>query len=131
MPEAQGEREIVQADVEQERQPLADLLQHARGDLVLLRVQRLRHGLEPFAGALNRHFRDFTDVLAADLDAQQLGLEAMAVAAPAGNVGEILCQLLARPFALGLAEAALEVGDDALERLLRCRRSGRRPRRRT
>ena len=40
------------------------------------------------------------------------------MAARAGNVGEILCQLLARPFALGLAEAALEVGDDALERFL-------------
>ena len=36
----------------------------------------------------------------------------------AGNVGEILRQLLARPFALGLAEAALEIGDDALERFL-------------
>ena len=57
-------------------------------------------------------------MLAADLDAQRLGLEAMAVAGRAGNVGEILCQLLARPFALGLAVAALEIGDDALERLL-------------
>ena len=38
--------------------------------------------------------------------------------ARAGNVGEIFRQLFARPFALGLAEAALEVGDDALERLL-------------
>ena len=112
------EREIIQADVEQEGQPLADLLQHARGDLVLLRVERLRHGLEPFAGALHREFGDLADMLAADLDAQRLGLEAMAVAARAGDVGEILCQLLARPFALGLAEAALEIGDDALERLL-------------
>ena len=43
--------QVVQADVEQERQPLADFLQHPRGDLVLLRVERLRHGLEPFAGA--------------------------------------------------------------------------------
>src|SRR3954447_25347752 len=42
----------------------------------------------------------------------------MAMASRAGNVGEILCQLLARPLALGLAEAALEVGDDTLERLL-------------
>jgi hypothetical protein len=57
-------------------------------------------------------------VLAADLDAQRLGLEAMAVARRAGDVGEILCQFLARPFALGFAEAALEVGDDALERFL-------------
>src|SRR5437660_865403 len=43
---------------------------------------------------------------------------AMAVAARAGNVGEIFRQLLARPFALSLAVAALEVGDDAFERFL-------------
>ena len=57
-------------------------------------------------------------MLAGDLHAQRLGLEAEAVAGRAGDVGEILLQLLARPLALGLLEAALEVGDDALERLL-------------
>ena len=36
----------------------------------------------------------------------------------AGHVGEIFCQFLARPLAFGLAEAAVEIGDDALERLL-------------
>ena len=74
------QREIIEADVEQEGQPLADFLQHARGDLVLLRVQRLRHGLEPFAGAAHRQFRDFADMLAADLDAQRLRLQPIAVA---------------------------------------------------
>ena len=53
-----------------------------------------------------------------DLDAQRLGLEAEALAGLAGNVGEILLQLLARPLALGFLVAALEVGDDALEWLL-------------
>ena len=113
------EREIVQADVEQERQPVADFLQDADGDLVALRVERLRHGLEPFAGALHRHFGDFADMLAGDLDRQRFGLQAMAVAGRAGHVGEILGHLLARPFALGLTVAALEIGDDALERFLR------------
>ncbi len=55
---------------------------------------------------------------AGDLDAQRLGLEAEALAGGAGDVGEILLQLLARPVALGLLVAALQVGDDALERLL-------------
>ena len=73
---------------------------------------------EPFAGALDRHLGDFADVLAGDLDAQRLGLEAGALAGVAGHVGEILLQLLARPLALGFLEAALEIGDDALERLL-------------
>ena len=61
--------QIIQADVEQEREPLADFLEHAGGDLVLLRVERLRHGLEPFAGAAHRHLRDFADMLAGDFDA--------------------------------------------------------------
>ena len=111
------QREIIEADVEQEGQPLADFLQHAGGDLVLLRVQRRRHALEPFAGAPDREFGNLADMLAADLDAQRLRLEPVAVAALAGDVGEILCQLLARPFALGLAVAAVEIGDHALERL--------------
>ena len=112
------QRQVVEADVEQERQPLADFLQHARGDLVLLRVERLRHGLEPFAGAAHRQFRDVADVLAADLDAQRFRLQPVAVAAAAGHVGKILAEFLARPFAVGLAVAAVDIGDDALERLL-------------
>ncbi len=112
------QRQVVQADVEQEGQALADLLEDARGDLVLLRIQCLRHRLEPFAGALHRELGDLADVLAADLDAQRLRLQPVAVAAAAGHVGEILAELLARPFALGLAVAAVDVGDDALERLL-------------
>ena len=39
---AAGEREIFEADVDQEFQPVADFLQHADGDLVLLVGQRLR-----------------------------------------------------------------------------------------
>ncbi len=111
------QRQVIEADVEQEGQPLADLLQHADGDFVLLGVERCRHAFEPFAGAAHRQFRDLADMLAADLDAQRFRLQPVAVAAGTGDVGEILCQLLARPFALGLAKAALEVGDDALERL--------------
>ena len=48
------QRQVIEADIEQEGQPLADLLQDARGDLVLLRVERFGHALEPFAGALDR-----------------------------------------------------------------------------
>ena len=55
-------------------------------------------------------------MLAGDLDAQRLRLEPIALAGLAGNIGEIFCQFLARPFALGLAIAAVDVGDDAFER---------------
>ena len=36
VPEARDEREIIEADIDQEFQPLADFLEHAHGDLVLL-----------------------------------------------------------------------------------------------
>ena len=52
----------------------------------------------------------------ADLHAQGFRLQPIAVAGLARHVGEIAGDLLARPFALGLAEAALEIGDDAFER---------------
>ena len=56
---------------------------------------------------------------AGDLHAQRLGLEPIALAGRARNVGEIFGDFLARPVALGLAEAPLEIGDHALERLFR------------
>ena len=84
-----------------------------------LRVELLRQLGEPFAGALRTDSSATSrDVLAGDLDAQRLGLEPGAVAGLAGHVGEIFLQLLARPLALGFLEAALEIGDDAFERLL-------------
>ena len=55
---------------------------------------------------------------AADLDAQGFRLEPVALARFTRHVGEIAGDLLARPVAVGLAEAALEVGDHALERPL-------------
>ena len=56
------EREIFQADIDQELEPLADLLEHARRDFILLGAQRGRQLREPFAGALHRHVGDFADV---------------------------------------------------------------------
>ena len=36
VPEARGERQIFEADIDQECEPLADFLEDAHGDLVLL-----------------------------------------------------------------------------------------------
>ena len=112
------QREIFEPDIDQEFEPLADFLEHARRDLVLLGGERSGQLGEPFAGALDRHLGDFADMQAADFHAQRLRLEAIAVAGRARNVGEVFGDLLARPVALGLAQAPLQVGDDALERLL-------------
>ena len=106
VPEARGERQIIEPDVDQELEPLADFLEHAHADFVLLGGQVLRQVGEPFAGALDRQFGDLGDVLAGDLDAQRLGLEPGAVAGGAGHVGEIFLQVLARPFRFGFLEAA-------------------------
>ena len=45
-----GQREVIEADVDQEFQPLADFLEHAHADLVLLGVELLGDFGEPFAG---------------------------------------------------------------------------------
>jgi hypothetical protein len=105
--------------VDQELEPLADLLEHPHRDFVLLGAERLRQLREPFARALDRHLGDLADVQTADAHAQRLGLEPIAVAGGAGDVGEIFGHLLARPIALALAPAPLEIGDHALERLSR------------
>ena len=47
VPEARDEREVVEADIVEEVEPLADLLQDARGDLVLLRRELAGQLLEP------------------------------------------------------------------------------------
>ena len=51
VPDARDEREIVEADIVEEVQPLADLLEDARGDLVLLGGQVLRQIGEPLAAS--------------------------------------------------------------------------------
>ena len=110
-----GEGEIFQSDIDQKFQPLADFFEHADGNFVLLRGQPLGQLSEPLCCAFDRHIGDFADMLAADLHAQSLGLEPIAFAGVAGHVGEIARDLLARPIAVGLLVAPLEIGHDAFE----------------
>ena len=88
------------------------------GDLVLLGVELFRQLGEPERRGLDRKLGDFADMLVGDLDAQRLGLEPIAVAGRARHVGEKAGDLLARPVAVGLLVAPLEIGDDAFERPL-------------
>ncbi len=109
--------QIVEPDVVQEAQPVGDLLQDAPGDLDLLFTQRLFQGREPQEGLGDRQVGDVGDVLAADLDRQSLGLQALAAADLARGFGLIAAQFLAHPGAVGLAPAPLQVWQHALERL--------------
>ena len=55
-PELRDERQVVEADVVQEIEALADLLQDAAGDLVLLRVERGGELGEPASPAARMDF---------------------------------------------------------------------------
>src|SRR5712672_974942 len=103
-------------DIVPEFETLAYLLEDAARDLVLFGAEAFWQVGEPLAGAPDRHLGDLADMQAADLHAQRLGLQAEAVAGRAGNIGEIFRDLLTRPLALGLAPAALQIRDHALER---------------
>src|SRR5665213_93324 len=83
------QREIIQADIDQKCQPLADFLEHAHADFVLLGRQVLRQRGEPFAGTFHAQLGDLGNVFAADLNAERFRLESGAVAGLAGHVGEI------------------------------------------
>uniref|UniRef100_A0A0N4ZHZ6 ATPase_AAA_core domain-containing protein n=1 Tax=Parastrongyloides trichosuri TaxID=131310 RepID=A0A0N4ZHZ6_PARTI len=72
---------------------------------------------EPQEGFGDRQVGDVGDVLATDLDRQGFGLQALAAADLARRFGLIAAQLLAHPGAVGLAPAALQVREHALERL--------------
>ena len=111
------QREIIEADIVEEGEPLADLLQDARGDLVLLRGEVRGQVGEPVRRLPDRHLRDLADMQPGDLDRQRLRLQAIAAAGLAGMIRLVARQLLAHPGGFGLAPAPLDIGDDALERL--------------
>ena len=112
-----GEREIVEADIVEEGEPLADLLQDARGDLVLLGRELRRQRLEPRSRLPDRHLGDLADMQAGDLHRQRLRLQAIALARLAELVRLVARQLLGHPRRFRLAPAPLDIVDHALERL--------------
>ena len=114
------EREIFEPDVDQEFQPLADFLEHAR------RRSRSAFAVSRLGSSVNHSPAPLTDrsetspmCLPPIFTHSASGLRRIAVAGVAGDVGEVARHLLARPVALGLAPAPLQIGDHALERLLR------------
>ena len=109
--------EVIEADVGEEGQPIDDLLQDAVGDLVALGVELLRQLARPFDRRLDRQQADFADVFAVDFYRQRFGLEAEAGAGIARRRRHVALDFFARPVALRLFVAALEVGDHAFERL--------------
>src|SRR5262249_43429893 len=104
-----GERQVIEAHIVEEAQPLADLLEDALADLVLLFAQLGRQRLDPLGGSADRLFRYLPDMEAIDLHRQRLGLEAIAGAGDAGRLRHVALDFLAHAGALGLLVAALEI----------------------
>ena len=108
-----GEGQVVEPHIEQELHALAHFLEDAVGDHVLAVAQlQGRHGLD---GVGDGEAAQLVDVAAAHGDGQRLGLEPGAAAGGAVHLAHVLLDLLTRPVRLGLAVAALQPRDDALE----------------
>ena len=112
------EREVVETDVEEEAQPLLDLLEHALGDLPLA-VGQLEV-VEELGRLVDRERADLGDVaaaraLVAQRDRDRDRLEPGALAGRARHLAHEALVALPAGVGLGLAVAPLDVGADALE----------------
>ena len=113
-----AQRQVVQPDIDQELQPLLDFLEDAARDIRSLRRQRRGHGGEPGTRIADRELAHCADMAIGHPHAQRLGFQAE----PGAHMACFSCliprQILAHPGVVGLAEAAFQVGNHALERLL-------------
>ena len=108
------ELEVADADVGEEGEPLADLLDDPMPDQLL--GGRQAEVVEEAQRTGDREARELVDRAPADGDGQDGRLEARAVAVRARPEAHVLLDPLALLRRLGLAVAPLEVAQDALER---------------
>ena len=112
------ERQVVQADVEQEAEPAAHLLQHFAGDGPLHRREALLRappvsGSSQAARSPTGMAHDFDQRLAADADGPGLRVEALALAGRAAHHAHVLFELHPPRPGGRLLEAAQQLRDDA------------------
>ena len=118
------QREVVEADVEQEVEPLLDLLEHPLGDLLLAR--RTARGVRRnSAVSLIGSAQTSAMLLPPEGDRHRDRLEPGALADRARHLAHEALVALPAGVGLGLAVPALDVGPDALE--ARCSRTRSRP----
>ena len=115
-----GQGQVVEADALQKFQPGADLFQDLPADLALLIGQRLcaaalLAGPDEVQLLPDGHLAELADVDAPHRHRQHHRLEPLAFAGGAFHPRHHPGDLLFHPLAAGLAEAALEVFDNALE----------------
>ena len=107
------EREVVEADVDEEAQPLVDLLEDPLGDLLVARVE-LQLAQEVRAVA-DGHRGDLGDGLLHHRDREDDRLQARALTGGAGHLAHVALEALAAGVALGLAVPPLDERDGAFE----------------
>ena len=89
------EREVVEADVEQELQPRVDLLDHPLGDHAVA-LATARACSKNSAALADRQLADLVDVLAVDRDRERRRLQPRAAARRARHLAHVALDLLAR-----------------------------------
>ena len=110
------ERQVVEADVDQELQPAGDLADDLVGHLGTLADQR--QAVEEGLALGQRQVADLGDVALADQHEARLGAQPAAVAHRAGAGSAVFGELFAHGDRIGFLVAAFEVGNDALEGVL-------------
>ena len=106
------QREVVEADVEEEPEPGVDLLGDPLGDHPVA-LGQLERG-EELGAVDDRQLADLGDVASADGDGERRRLEPRAVARGARHLAHVALVLLPRPLALGALVAPLDPRDHAL-----------------
>ena len=110
-----GKCQVLQANVVQKPQPLANFLQDGARDLVVLFGQGFGHLGTPVQRLLDGHLHDLANMLHVDLHRQRLGPKTIATTGAARPVVLIALELLAHPCRIRLAVATFHVRDHALE----------------
>ena len=104
--------QVMQTDIAQEGEPVADLLERVLGDQALCRRQR--QPLEEGPGRVHVHRHHVGNRLPADGDRQTLRAQPLAAAVPAGRDPHRRLKLLHQRPRLQLPIALLKLGDDPL-----------------
>ncbi len=107
------QREVVEPDVEQERQPGVDLLEHPAGDRAFPLGEL--EGAQELGALPDGHTGDLGDRPAAQRHRQRLGLEPGAAAGRAGDITHVALVTFPAAVGLGLPVPALQEGDNTLE----------------
>ncbi len=108
------QRQVVQTDIEQEPQSFANFLENSLGDRLLAAGQL--HRAKEIRAFVNGHRADFGNVLAANGDGENLGLQPSALTDGTRNIPHVTLVTLLAPLALGFLVPALDERHDTFER---------------